>query len=145
MLSCFLLYNNVNESYVYIYPSFLSFPTTPPTPPLQVITEHRAELPVSHSSFPLASYFHMAVYICQSYSHNLSHLLLPLLCPQISSLHLHLYSCPGTKFTCTIFLDSTYMRQYPTFVFLYLACFTLYDRLQIHPHLQMTHFHSSSV
>ena len=57
MLSCFLLYNNVNESYVYIYPSFLSFPITPPMPPLQVITEHRAELPVSHSSFPLASCF----------------------------------------------------------------------------------------
>ena len=40
MLSSFLLYNDVNQSHVYIYP--LSH-----GPPLQVITEHGAEFPAA--------------------------------------------------------------------------------------------------
>ena len=32
-----------------------------------------------------------------------------LLCPQVHSLHLHLYSCPVNRFISTIFLDSMYM------------------------------------
>ena len=58
MLHQFLLYSKVNQLYVYIYRlplGFLSHPT--PIPSLQVITEHRAELPVLYSSFPLAIYF----------------------------------------------------------------------------------------
>ena len=57
----FLLYNKVNQIYIYIYPhiSFLlHLPPTLPIPPLQVVTKHRANLPVlcgqnsflSHSS-----------------------------------------------------------------------------------------------
>ena len=48
----------MNQLNVYIYP----LPLGPPShstaiPPLYVITEHRAELPVLHSRFPLAIYF----------------------------------------------------------------------------------------
>ena len=60
MLCQFLLYNKVNQLYVYIYPhisSLLSLPPTLPIPPLQVVTKHRADLPVLCSSFPLAIYF----------------------------------------------------------------------------------------
>ena len=62
MLYGVVLYNSVNQPYVY------SFPLEPPCPPsaippLQVITEHQAELPVLYSSFPLAIYFtHRSVY-----------------------------------------------------------------------------------
>ena len=35
---------------------------------------------------------------------------LPPWCPYVCSLHLCLYFCLANRFTCTIFLDSTYMR-----------------------------------
>ena len=54
LLSWFLLYNEVNQLCVCIYPLP---PVLPPTPDLQpaapVITEHPAELPVLSSCFPL--------------------------------------------------------------------------------------------
>ena len=56
----FLLYNKVNQLYIYIYPhipSLLRLPLTLPIPPLQVVTEHGADLPVLCGCFPLASYF----------------------------------------------------------------------------------------
>ena len=59
MLCQFLLYNKVNQLYVYIYPhisSLLSLPPTLPIPPLQVVTKHGADLPVLCSCFPLAIY-----------------------------------------------------------------------------------------
>ena len=37
---------------------------------------------------------------------NSSHPLLPLLCPQVHALHLHLYSCPSNRFITIIFPDS---------------------------------------
>ena len=60
MLCQFLLYNKVNQLYIYIYPhnlSLLRLPPTLPIPPLQVVTKHRADLPVLCSFFPLAIYF----------------------------------------------------------------------------------------
>ena len=41
---------------------------------------------------------------------NTSHTLLPLLCPQVCSLCLHLLCCPANRFISTIFLDSIYMH-----------------------------------
>ena len=49
-----------------------------------------------------------AAYVGQCYSPNLSHPLLPLLCPHVYSVR-HLLSCPENRFICTIFLDSIYM------------------------------------
>ena len=60
MLCQFLLYNKVNQLYVDIYPhipSLLHLPPTIPIPPLQVVTNHRTDLPVLCGCFPLASYF----------------------------------------------------------------------------------------
>ena len=50
-------------SYMYISPSsWTSLPT--PIPPISVITEHQAELPVLYNCFPLATYFtYVSVYI----------------------------------------------------------------------------------
>ena len=50
MLCQFLLYNKVNQLYAQL-------PPTLPIPPLQVVTKHRADLPVLCGCFPLASYF----------------------------------------------------------------------------------------
>ena len=50
----------MNQLYVYIYPripSLLLLPPTLPIPPLQVVTEHGADLPVLCGCFPLAIYF----------------------------------------------------------------------------------------
>ena len=55
----------------------------------------------------LLSVLHMMVYICLSPSPSLSHSPLPSLCPYIRSLCLHLYSCPTSRFICTIFLGFT--------------------------------------
>ena len=60
MVCQFLLYNKVNQLYVYIYPhipSLLRLPPTLPIPPLQEIRKHRADLPVLCGCFPLAIYF----------------------------------------------------------------------------------------
>ena len=78
LFSCFigvqLLYNGVlisavqrSESAMCIPispPSWTSLPPQPPIPPIQVITERQAELPVLYSRFPLAICFtHGSVYM----------------------------------------------------------------------------------
>ena len=142
----FLLYNRVNQLYVYIYPhipSLLRLPPTLPIPPLQVVTKHRADLPVLCSCFPLASYFTFgSVYVSVLLSHFVpaSPSLYPYrVCPQVHSVRLHVYSCPAPRFIRTIFLkNSIYMCQHTVFVFLFLTYFTLYDRLQVHPPTERT-------
>ena len=60
MLCQFLLYNKLNQLYVYIYPhipSLLHLPPTLPILPPQMVTKHRADLPVLCSCFSLAIYF----------------------------------------------------------------------------------------
>ena len=136
MLCQFLLYNTVNQLYVYIYlhiPSLLSLPLTLSISPPLVVTEYQADLPVLCSSFPLAIHFTFgSVYMSMLLSHFVLASPCPP-CPQVRSLHLHLYSCPATRFLSTVFLDSIYMSQCTVFVFLFLTYFTLYDRLQVHP------------
>ena len=71
MLCWFLLYNKVNQLYVYIYPhipSLLRLTPTLPIPPFSVVTKHRADLPVLCSCFPLAIYFG-SVYMLMLLSH----------------------------------------------------------------------------
>ena len=102
ILHQFLLYNEVNQLYVYIYPhisSLLSLPPTLPIPPLQVVAKHRADFPVMCSSFPLAIYFTFgSVYMSVLFCHFVPAYHSPQPpCPQARSLHLHLYSCPATR------------------------------------------------
>ena len=78
--------------------------------PNQAITEHRAELPVLYSRFPLTIYFtHGSVFMSNLISQFIPPSPSPP-CPNVCSLHLHLCSCPASRFICTIFLDSTHMR-----------------------------------
>ena len=93
-------------------PSWTSPPHTHPglIPPIQVIKEHRAELPVLYSRFPLAIYFtHGSVFMSNLIFQFIPSSPSPAPCPHICSLHLCFYSCPSNSFICTIFLDSTYM------------------------------------
>ena len=144
MLCQFLLYNKVNQLHVYIYPHISSLsriPRTIPIPLLQVVTKHRADLPVLCDCFPLAIYFAFgSVYMSMLLSHFVAASPSPSPCPQVHSLHLCLYSCPAPKFFRTVYfflllllLDSIYMCQHTVFVFLFLTYFTLYDRRQVHP------------
>ena len=92
MLCWFLLYK-VNQLDVYIYLLPLGPCSNRSIPPLQVFTEHWAELPVLYSSFPQLSGLHMGVYKCQHYCLCSSHPVLTPLCSHVSSLRLHLSSC----------------------------------------------------
>ena len=142
MVCQLLLYNKVNQLYIYIYPhiSFLlRLPPTLPIPSLQVVTKHRADLLVLCGCFPLAIYFTFgSVYMSTPLSHFVPAYPSPLPPPRV--LKSILYVCIfipvlplGSSETFFFFLDSIYMCQHMVFVFLFLTYFTLYDRLQVHP------------
>ena len=136
----FLLYNKVNQVYVYIYPhisSLLRLPSILPIPPFQVDTEHRADLPVLCGCFPLF-YIWQCIYVHAILSLRPS---LPFPLPMSSSpfstsASLFL-SCPqvlqNLSFLFFFFYDCIYMCQHTVFVFLFLTYFNLYYRLQVHP------------
>ena len=139
MLCQFLLYNKVNQLYVYIYPHIsylLRLPHTLPIPPLQVVTKDQADLPVLCCCFPLANYFHLIVYICQCYSLTSSQNNLP----PPGVLKTILYVCVFTPVLTLgsseliFFLDSIHLCQHTVFVFLFLTYFTLHDRFYVHAH-----------
>ena len=128
MVCQFLLYNKVNQLYMYIYPhisSLLRLPPTLPIPPLQVVTKHRADLPVLCSCFPLVIYFTFgSVYMSMPLSHFVPAYPSPSPCPQVHSLHLHLYSCPAPRFLRTFFFF-----RFHIYVLAYGICFSLSDLL----------------
>ena len=138
MLCQFLLYNKVNQLYVYIYPhipSLLSLPPTLPIPPLQVVTKHRADLPVLCGCFPLAIYFTFSsVYMSMLLSLRPSlHFPLPVSSSPFSTSASLFLSCPQVHQNLFFLLDSIYMCWNTVFFFLFLTYFTLCDRLQVHP------------
>ena len=80
MVCQFLLYNKVYQLYIYIYPhisSLLCILLTLHIPPLQVDTEHQADLPELCGCFPLLSILHLVVYICPCHSLTSSRLTRP--------------------------------------------------------------------
>ena len=79
VLCWFLLYNQVNQLHVYIHPLPLELPSYPLSPP---ITEHRAELPVVHSAFPLA--------VCFTHTSECESTLLSRFIPPPSSARIHM-------------------------------------------------------
>ena len=93
----FLLYNKLNQLHIYIYPhipSLLRLPPTLPIPPLQVGTEHRADLPVLCGCFPLAIYFTFgSVYMSMPLSQFVPAYPSPSPCPQAHSLCSLFLSC----------------------------------------------------
>ena len=137
MLCQFLLYNKVNQLYVYIYPhipSVLRLIPTLPIPPLQVVTKHRADLPVRCSCFPLATYFTFGS-VCMSMllSHFVPAYPSPSPGPQVHSLCLHLYSKlgDGTQFFISLLFFKLYIYVYMcvwvyTYIHIHYACMSMY-------------------
>ena len=135
MLCYFLLYNKVNQLYIYIYPHIYSLLLLPPTlhiPPLYVDTKHQADLPVLCSCFPLAIYFTLgSVYMSMPLSHFVpaypspSHVLKSILyiCVFIPVLPLSSSEPFFLFFRFHIYVLHT------VFIFLFLPYFTLYDSL----------------
>ena len=111
MVCQFLLYNKVNQLYIYIYPHIFSLLRLPPTlcnPPLQVVTEHRADLPVLCGCSPLAIYFTFGgVYMSMPLSHFVPAYPSPSPYPQVHFLCLCLYSCRAPRFLSIIFSGET--------------------------------------
>ena len=133
----FLLYNKVNQLYIYIYThisSLLRLPPTLPIPPLCVVTKHRADLPVLCGCFPLAIYFTFgSVYMSMPLSHFVPASPSPSPCPQIHSLRLHLYSCPAPRFFrtsfCFVLFCFVLFFRFHIYVLAYDICFSLSDLL----------------
>ena len=113
----------LNQLYIYIYPhisSLLHLPPTLPIPTLWVVTKHLADLSVLCSFFPLAIYITFgSVYMSMPLSHFVPAYPSPSPCPQVHSLHLHVYSCPAPRFFRTIFFFRVHI-----YVLAYGICFS---------------------
>ena len=59
--------------------------------------------------YTAASVLHMVMHVYQCFSLNSSLPLLPRMCPQVHSLHLHLYFYPANRPIRTVFLNYTYI------------------------------------
>ena len=78
------------------------------------VKEDLAAIYVLYSSFPQAIYFtHGNVYICQCYSLNLCHPLLPPLYPQVHFLHISSPSLEIGSFPCAVLTQWTVARHAP--------------------------------
>ena len=64
---------------------------------------------LSFLCYTAASVLHMVIYVYQCYSLNLSLPVLPWMCPQVHSLHLHLYFYPANRSIRRVFLNYMYM------------------------------------
>ena len=108
-----LLYNVVLVSVVWrsvsamciIYSLLLGPPShSPPIPSCWVITEHQAKLLMLYNSFPPAICFIQgSVEMSIPISQFIPLPLIPPPCPQVLSLHLHLYSCPAISSSIPFF------------------------------------------
>ena len=130
MLCYFMLYSEVNQTYIYIYPLFFGFPSH--------LGLHRALSSLCymagiHQLSIGKPVLHTVVYICQSQSSNSSsHPPFPLSMLGAYVFSLHLCLCFVNRFICTIF-SRFYMYALIYEIFLFLTYFTLYDSLQVHP------------
>ena len=133
MVCQLLLYNKVNQLFIYLYPhisSFLGLPPTLPIPPLQVVTKNRADLPVLCGCFPLAIYFTFgSIYMSVLPSHFIPAYRSHSPCPQVHFLRLCLYSCPAPRFLRTIFYFIYLFFRFNIYVLAYGICFSLSDLL----------------
>ena len=113
MLYYFLLCSKVSQPHVYICSLFLGFPSN--------LGHYRAlsRVPCAIQQVLISYLLVSVVYTCQSQTSNSSHPSILPWYPYVGSLHLYLYFCFANRFTCTIFLDSTYIHntQYLFFFF----------------------------
>ena len=130
----FAIHQHESTTAVHVFPilnspSHLPLHTIPldhPSAPVQSILYHASNLDWRFIS-------HMILYMSQCHSPKSSHPRPLPLSPKDCSIHRCLYCCLAYRVIVIIFLNSIYMSLYPVLVFFFLACFTLYNRLQFHP------------
>ena len=139
MVHQFLLYNKLNQLYIYIYPisppSYISLPPSQSHPSRQSQSREQISLCYAASSHQL-SILHLVVYICPC--HSLTSSQLPLPPPHV--LKSILYICifipvlplGSSEPFFFFFRFHMYVLANGIWVF-FLTYFTLYDRLQVHP------------
>ena len=116
--SCLYIFE-INHLSVASFATILESPSLPPIPPLQVITELQARLPVLYSNFSPVI-FHILVYICRYYFLHSYHFLFPPLCPPVCFLHL----LPSLKIGSSILFSRLH-----THALIYSICFSLSELL----------------
>ena len=117
LLCEFLLCHELNQLYVYSYRLPFEPPSHASVPPLYIITGPQTELPLLHTSFPLAICFtHGSVYMSIPISQFISSCPSTLVYTSVLYI-LRLSSCPANRCICTTFLDSTYVLIYIFFSF----------------------------
>ena len=85
-------------------------------------SRHAQQLPISSLSHPRQGVYATAAVPGHPAPSS------PLLGPLISLLCLHLHSFPIDRFIHNVFLGSTYIHYYMILVFLFLTCFTPYNK-----------------
>ena len=105
-------------------------PTSLPIPSLWVTQCTSPKFPVSCIEPGLAIHF---IYDIIHVLMQFFQITAPPQSPKDYSIHLCLFCCLAYRVIVTIFLNSIYMHQHIVLVFFFLACFTLYNRLQFHP------------
>ena len=117
----------INYTYTYVPispPSCVSLPPILPIPPLQVVTKHRADLPVPCGGFPLAIYSTFgSVYMYMPFSHFVRAYPSTSPYPQVHSLvGLCLYSHLAPGYSWPFFF-----LRFHVYVLAYNICFSLSD------------------
>ena len=147
MVCQFLLYNKVNQLYIYIYP--VSPPSCVSLPPslshLSMWSQSTELLSLYYAAAShQLSILHLVVYTYPCHSLTSSQLTLspPHVLKSILYICVFIRVLPlGSSEPFFFLLDSIYMCQHTVFVFLFLTYFTLYDRLQVHlPHYKKLNF-----
>ena len=127
----FLPYIDMNQPWVYMCsPFWTPLPPLSPSQPSGSSQCTSPEHPASCIEPGLAIYF--------TYDNrHVSELFFQIIPPSQSltacSLHLCLFCCLTYRVIVAIFLNSIYIPFYTVLVIFFLACFTLYNRLQFHP------------
>ena len=143
MMCQFLLYNKVNQAYIYIYMFPYFFPLASPSlaPSLSYSSRWSQNTELISLCYAAASHqlciLRLVVYICPCHFLTLSQLTIPpphILKSILQQVCIFLPVLPlGSSDHFFSFLDSTYMSQHMVFAFLFLTYFTLDESLQDHP------------
>ena len=124
--------------------SWTSFPPRTPSYPSRLSESTRLSSLCSTTTSHQLSILYMVMYTFQCYSLNSSHPLLPPLYSQVSSLSLHLYSCPANRLISTIFLDSIYVLIHGICFSLSKLLHSVQQALVSSTSLKLTQIHSFS-